>query len=158
VRLFRLFPLVLDGDADPFIEKAFSRKRSESLSKTNSMYRRSAIRFEGVIFVPRLRVLPVCFRATTGIAAGVLLFVGQSVRARFPGAESPTKNSRKRPRLHANRRDFISIRVELPPACSLVMTGRAAFLVDMMKKEKRSAAEVVMTKLHAGGEVRLECL
>jgi len=59
VRALGLLTLVLDGDADALIKNAFSRRRSESLSKLNSDTSKISGSGLNVIFVPRRRVLPV---------------------------------------------------------------------------------------------------
>ena len=47
--------------------------------------------------------------------------------------------------------DTVEVKIHLDNSITIIDNGRG-IPVDMMKKEKRSAAEVVMTKLHAGGK------
>src|ERR1051325_7121220 len=51
----------------PLLRNAFSRKRSDSLSKLNDVSVKICESGLNVTFVPRLRVLPVCFSGATGI-------------------------------------------------------------------------------------------
>src|SRR6266853_211032 len=51
----------------PLLRKAFSRSRSESLSKLNSIVSKICVSGLKVIFVPRFRVLPVCLSSATEI-------------------------------------------------------------------------------------------
>src|SRR5713226_1728503 len=47
--------------------------------------------------------------------------------------------------------DTVEVNIHLDDSITVIDNGRG-IPVDMMKKERRSAAEVVMTKLHAGGK------
>src|SRR6202140_4434271 len=47
--------------------------------------------------------------------------------------------------------DTVEVNIHLDNSITVIDNGRG-IPVDMMKKEKKSAAEVVMTKLHAGGQ------
>src|SRR5256714_15434089 len=47
--------------------------------------------------------------------------------------------------------DTVEVTIHLDHSITVVDNGRG-IPVDMMKKEKKSAAEVVMTKLHSGGK------
>ena len=67
VRPLRLLTLVFDRDPDPFVQKCFSRNRSESLSKLNAVSVKICVSGLKVTFVPRFRVFPVCLSGAMGI-------------------------------------------------------------------------------------------
>ena len=67
VRLLRLFTLVLDRDANAFVEKRLFAQPLGQLVETEIGVSKIVESGLKVILVPRFRVLPVCRKATTGM-------------------------------------------------------------------------------------------
>src|SRR5258706_4366495 len=83
VSLFRLFSLVLDGDADPFIEKRLLAQALGELVKDKlNRIEDLRIRVEGDLCAALAGLAGLLERSDRD-AAGVLLFVGQTVAPDF---------------------------------------------------------------------------